>query len=67
MTKYDMAVIMAGAMNLPTNHIESDKTPSTGAPRPFDSHLQCTRIEQLGVGKRTTLAENIKQILTSFS
>lgn len=66
MTKYDMAVTMATAFGIPTNHIQADKTPSTGAKRPFNSQLDSSRLEQMGIVKRTKFAEEIKKVLSPF-
>ncbi|KAK3597691.1 hypothetical protein CHS0354_040066 [Potamilus streckersoni] len=63
MTKYDMAVAMAKAFGLPIEHIVADKSPSGGASRPYDAHLDCGRIESLGIVKRTAFNELIKDIL----
>ena len=66
MTKYDMAVTMATVFGIPTTHIEADKNPSAGAPRPYNSQLDSSRIEQLGIVKRTKFAEEIKKVLSPF-
>ena len=66
MTKYDMAVTMATAFDIPTNHIEADKTPSTGATRPYNSQLSCSRVEDLGIFKRSKFSTEIKDILKTF-
>lgn len=66
MTKYDMAVTMATVFGIPTSHIEADKTPATGAKRPYNTQLDCSRIEQLGIVKRTKFAEEIKKVLSPF-
>uniref|UniRef100_A0A3Q2D0W7 Methionine adenosyltransferase 2 subunit beta n=1 Tax=Cyprinodon variegatus TaxID=28743 RepID=A0A3Q2D0W7_CYPVA len=46
MTKYEMAVAMAQAFNLPSNHL----IPVTGStPRPINSQLNCSRLELLNL------------------
>lgn len=67
MTKYDMAAAMAEAFGWSTDHIKADKNPSGGAPRPFNSHLSCGRLEELGIGKWTLFKDNILDILKPFS
>ena len=59
MTKYDMAVAMAEAFNLPTSHIQADSTPSSGAPRPYDANLDTSRLVESGIGKLTPFKEGI--------
>ena len=66
MTKYDMAIAMAEVFNLTTNHIQADKTPSVGAPRPYDAHLDTSRVEGLGICRRSKFREGIKPILEKF-
>ncbi|KAJ8297639.1 hypothetical protein KUTeg_024170 [Tegillarca granosa] len=59
MTKYDMAAAMAEAFGWSTDHIKADKNPSGGAPRPFNSHLSCGRLEELGIGKWTLISKRV--------
>ena len=66
MTKYDMAITMATAFGISTNHIQPDKKPSAGAKRPFNAQLDSCRLEQMGIGKRTKFAEEIKKVLSPF-
>ncbi|XP_071087248.1 methionine adenosyltransferase 2 subunit beta-like [Haliotis cracherodii] len=66
MTKYDMAVAMAEIFSLPASHIEADKKPSRGATRPFNSHLDCSRLEALGCGQRTKFREGIAHVLQNY-
>ncbi|GFN78048.1 methionine adenosyltransferase 2 subunit beta [Plakobranchus ocellatus] len=66
LTKYDMAVIMAELFNLPSAHIVADTRPAQGAPRPFDCHLDCGRMEALGAVKRTPFREGIKSCLDKY-
>ena len=66
MTKYDMACAMAAAFGISTDHIQPDKTASTGAKRPYNSQLDSSRLEQLGIGKRTKFAEGIKIVLSPY-
>ena len=66
MTKYDIAVTMAEAFNLPTSHIEADNRPSTGAKRPYNAHIDASRIEKLGICHRTPFAKGVKACLEKF-
>ena len=66
MTKYDMAIAMATVFNLPTNHIQGDKLPSGGATRPYNANIASTRVEELGLGRRTPFKEGILDVLKPF-
>lgn len=66
MTKYDMAVAMAKAFNLPTDHIIADKNPSGGAPRPYDAHLSTSRVNALGISQSSKFSVEIKPVLEKF-
>ncbi|PVD34800.1 hypothetical protein C0Q70_06078 [Pomacea canaliculata] len=66
MTKYSMAMAMAEAFSLPTNHIQADRNPSGGATRPYDAHLDCSRAQSLGIGQRTPFKSTIREILEPF-
>lgn len=66
MTKYDMALLMAEVFDLPSSHIVADTKPSAGAPRPFDCHLDSSRLDDLGAKERTPFKEAIKEALKSF-
>uniref|UniRef100_A0A0B7AQM9 Methionine adenosyltransferase 2 subunit beta n=1 Tax=Arion vulgaris TaxID=1028688 RepID=A0A0B7AQM9_9EUPU len=66
MTKYDMALTMADLFGIPSQHITADTSPASGAPRPFDCHLNCSRMEELGATKRTPFKVGIKQALEKF-
>ncbi|KAK7495281.1 hypothetical protein BaRGS_00013463 [Batillaria attramentaria] len=66
MTKYDMAVAMAEAFGIPKGHIKADKNPSGGAPRPYDAHLDSSRVESLGICKRSKFKDRIRPALERF-
>ncbi|KAK0059631.1 methionine adenosyltransferase 2 subunit beta [Biomphalaria pfeifferi] len=66
MTKYDMALAMAQLFGLPSHHLIADVKPSTGAPRPYDCQLDCSRMESLGATKRTPFKTGIKSVLENF-
>ena len=67
MTKYDMSLVMADLFDLPSSHIVADTKPSTGAPRPFDCHLDSSRLEDLGATERTPFKEAVKEVLQKFA
>ncbi|XP_061660414.1 methionine adenosyltransferase 2 subunit beta isoform X2 [Syngnathoides biaculeatus] len=52
MTKYEMALAMARAFDLPSGHLVPlmELPATTGALRPLDSRLDCSRLEVLGLG-----------------
>lgn len=66
MTKYDMAVAMAEAFGIPTSHIQADKTASGGAVRPYDAHLDSSRVESLGICQRSKFKDCIKTALEKY-
>lgn len=66
MTKYNMAMAMATAFGLPTEHILADRSPSGGATRPYDAHLDCTKVSNLGIGQQSLFKKSIKLILDKF-
>lgn len=51
MTKYEMAVAMAQAFNLPSNHLIplTEQPAGAAALRPINSQLNCSRLELLGL------------------
>ena len=67
MTKYDMAVVMAELFSLPTDHIIGDKQESAGAPRAYNSKLECSRLKSLGLGHQTTFGEGIRPYLLPWA
>ena len=63
MTKYDMAIAMAEAFNIPSGRIVADKSDSGGAKRPFDAHLDSARLVDLGICHRRPFKDAIKECL----
>lgn len=61
-----MSIAMASAFSLGTENILPDKNPSTGAPRPYDTHLSCGKLEALVSGRRTQFADGVKAVLEPF-
>ncbi|CAL4085519.1 unnamed protein product, partial [Meganyctiphanes norvegica] len=66
MTKYDMVVAMAEALSLDHTHLKPDSNPSTGAPRPYNSHMDTSRLEWMGISHHTVFREGIKDCLQSY-
>ena len=60
MTKYDMIKIMADQFGLESAHIKAVKGPSPGAPRPYDTTMDTSRLSRLGIQHHTPFAEGIK-------
>ena len=63
LTKYDMVVNMAEALSLEHSHIKPDDKPSPGAPRPFDSKMDNSRLISLGISHHSNFKETIKEVL----
>ena len=63
LTKYQMIEIMADQFGLGCAHIEAVKGPSSGAPRPYDTTMDTSRLSQLGIQYHTPFAEGIKSCL----
>lgn len=66
LTKYDMVLAMSRAFSLPHNHISPDAKAVPGAPRPYDSELDRSRLEGLGISHHTDFEEGIKECLTQW-
>lgn len=67
MTKYEMAVAMGSAFELPVGHLQPDNSqPSGSVRRPHDTQLACRKIEALGIGRRTLFCDAINECLKSF-
>ncbi|XP_070554425.1 methionine adenosyltransferase 2 subunit beta-like isoform X1 [Ptychodera flava] len=67
MTKYTMASTMCEIFDLPTHHIVADKEPSKGAPRPYNAHLDRSRLEGIGITTHSILfKDGIKECLKPF-
>ncbi|KAM4748482.1 methionine adenosyltransferase 2 subunit beta isoform 2-T2 [Rhinophrynus dorsalis] len=67
MTKYEMACAMADAFNLPSSHLRPITDEPVGAtPRPWNPKLDCSRLEELGIGQRTPFRVGIRESLWPF-
>ncbi len=65
-TKYGMAKIMAPIVGVPEESFRPDDSPPSGAPRPKDSHLDCSELVSLGFESSWSFAESIEGILKPF-
>ncbi|HEY2020281.1 SDR family oxidoreductase [Paraburkholderia sp.] len=65
MTKYEIAVRVADALRLDAQ-LEPQRTPIDTTPRPHNCHLESSRLEALGFGRRTPFDTAIRKVLTAF-
>ncbi|MGF6724785.1 dTDP-4-dehydrorhamnose reductase [Paraburkholderia sp. GAS41] len=65
MTKYEMAIHLAGALQLEAR-LAPQHTPTDATPRPYNCHLDSDRLEALGIGRRTPFDTAIRQVLAKF-
>ncbi len=63
MTKYDIALALAGRLGLDTAYIVAQSTPTDATPRPYDCHLDATSLEALGIGQRTPFSVGLDRVL----
>lgn len=66
MTKYDMCVAMADALGLSSSHISADMEATAGAPRPYDSRMDNSRLQQLGIQAHTPFKQGIEECLAKW-
>ncbi len=65
MTKYDIARRLATALELDARLV-GQAQPADATPRPRDCHLDSSRLEALGMGKRTPFDVAIRAVLDAF-
>ena len=58
-TKYSMAKIMGEIFDIDVSRIQPNNEPTAGAPRPKNCQLDCSKIEDLGIGRRTAFREAV--------
>ena len=63
LTKYGMALIMAGIMGVDRQLIKPSKPDPNAAPRPKNSHLDTERLRKLGIGGELDFAGELRKIL----
>merc|ERR1719362_1826048 len=66
LTKYDMVKSMAKVFNLDGNHVKGVKEPSPGAPRPFDTTMDTSRLEDLNISCHTPFEKGIEECLQKW-
>lgn len=65
-TKYEMALVMAKVMGIPAESVHPANAPTGGTKRPKDSHLDCSALEELGIGSQSSFRKNISELLGSI-
>lgn len=65
MTKFDIATRLARELRLDA-HLTAQTEPTDSTPRPRDCHLDSSRLEALGIGRRTPFDDAIRQVLHGF-
>ncbi|MBN3805872.1 SDR family oxidoreductase [Paraburkholderia sp. Ac-20336] len=65
MTKYEIAVRIAEALQLDAR-LTPQHTPTDSTPRPHNCHLASSRLEALGIGRRTPFDTAIREVLAAF-
>jgi dTDP-4-dehydrorhamnose reductase len=65
MTKFDIATRLAQTLQLDAR-LTPQRTPTDATPRPRDCHLDSSRLEALGIGRRTRFDEATRQVLSAF-
>lgn len=66
MTKYGMVKIISEKMQLAMDHIVPDREPVKGAPRPYDSHLDTSKLDALVGQPYTPFRDAIKNCLINY-
>jgi dTDP-4-dehydrorhamnose reductase len=67
MTKFEMVRRIAHLKGLSSEHIAPEKNPpDNGTIRPISSHLDCTKLNQLGYTDRTPFQTGIRDTLKSW-
>ena len=68
MTKYDIARRLAAALGANARHarLVAQDSPVDATPRPRDCHLDASRLEALGIGRRTPFDTAIRAVLDAF-
>ena len=68
LTKYEMVKIMGKVFKLDHKHVKGVKEPSPGAPRPFDTTMDTSRLLDLYIANyHTPFEEGIRMSLEKWS
>lgn len=67
MTKFGMVQTMSEIFKLDASNLKPDKSPSPGAPRPYDTTMQTDRLTELGIDVHTTFKDGIKACLEKWA
>lgn len=62
-TKYGMGCVMADALGIPRERMIANPNPGTGTPRPRDCQLDCSDLEEIGIGRHTPFVRAINDLL----
>jgi S-adenosylmethionine synthetase len=62
-TKYSMAKVMGEILDVDVSKIQPNNEPTAGAPRPKNCQLDCSKIESLGIGRRTSFFQVVEKHL----
>lgn len=65
-TKYSMAVAMAEVFGLSSDHLIADKSPPSGAPRPFDCKLDTSETKKIVSVQQTPFKDGVRAALKSY-
>ncbi|MCD6393191.1 MAG: SDR family oxidoreductase [Planctomycetes bacterium] len=65
-TKFRMAQVISDIMNIPKQNVTGQDTPAPGAIRPKNTHLDCTLLESLGIGRHTKFAKGVADSVKPF-
>lgn len=65
MTKFDIAERLVQALGVPAR-LQAQPTPTDSTPRPRDCHLDSSRLEALGIGRRTPFDAAIRAVIDAF-
>lgn len=65
MTRYEIAQRLAAALGIDAR-LAAQTSPANATPRPRDCHLDASRLEALGIGRRTPFDTAIRAVLDAF-
>ena len=65
-TKYTMGLAMAEVFAIPSDHLIADKSPPSGAPRPFDCKLDTSETKKIISVQQTAFRDGIRAALKPF-